>query len=487
MRNLKYGLTANGALAFTTTGDKNLDLFSVKGAMRNNEEKFVSIFKDAFREDPILAMCNLLHLRDIKKGLGERQLFREGLKVLPKEAVEAIMEAVSIIGRWDDILDSHDIPAVVYFVKKQLREDISRITGDTGISLLGKWMPSINASNRETVKLGKIWANKLGLTHKDYRKMLSALRAKIRIVENNLREKDYSFDYNSVPVRARMKYRQAFMRNDSERYTEFVDSLNIDDTKSELAHPHEIVKMYEGSLYGRDEVNLTLAEKMWEGQKVSSDNGNTIVVRDGSGSMCWGYSTVAPIDVATSLAILFSEHLTGPFKDTFITFSSRPQLVKFQEGMTLGDKLRSIKSFTDMSNTDIEAVYELIYTQSLLNGQLSPENQISRIVIISDMEFDSGAVQSKGEMTTVSDNFRDKFEMAGLKFPEIIYWNVSSDRVNIPVSNIDNVRLVSGFSSSVINSIINNDSLDAKDMMFKTLAPYIELINADVINRASSR
>lgn len=471
-------LTQNGALAFGTTGNSNLDFFSIKGSMQGQEEELKKHFVEALEEDPILATCNLLHLRDIKGGLGQRDTFREALTALPEVLVEAILEAITEIGRWDDLIHLHDNPKVVGFINKQLTEDLKDLKSNKSVSLLGKWMPSINASNLETKRLGRIWAKKLGLSERSYRKALTMLRKKIKIVENNLREKDYSFEYEKLPTRARIKYTQAFMRNDRERFEEYIEALDAKTLNSKLVYPHEIVKQLKRSA---SDAEVAFAEKMWQGQEVSKDNGNTIVVRDGSGSMEMGYGNVLPSEVADALSILFAENIEGPFKDTFITFSSKPQIVKFPGGLSLRQKLDHLRGYWDVSNTDIEKVYKLIYDTSVKLKDLPREKQISRIVIISDMEFDIGAAQSRGQMRTVSDTFRRKFEKAGLIFPEIVYWNVNANRVNIPVSDIRGVKLVSGYSSSVIDSIINNDSLDAMDMMFKTLSPYINLIDADVV------
>ena len=62
----------------------------------------------------------------------------------------------------------------------------------------------------------------------EYRRALSALRAQIRIIENNLRERDYSFDYAKQPSKALYKYRQAFIRNDKARYESFIQSAAED-------------------------------------------------------------------------------------------------------------------------------------------------------------------------------------------------------------------------------------------------------------------
>ncbi len=48
---------------------------------------------------------------------------------------------------------------------------------------------------------GKMVAKALGLTEAEYRKALTALRARIAIIENNLREQDYTFDYANNPPR----------------------------------------------------------------------------------------------------------------------------------------------------------------------------------------------------------------------------------------------------------------------------------------------
>ena len=79
------------------------------------------------------------------------------------------------------------------------------------VSLLAKWLPSVNASNGETVGKAKRVARYLGMTDAVYRKTLVELRKKIRIIENNLREKDYSVDYSKQPSKAMFKYRKAFL------------------------------------------------------------------------------------------------------------------------------------------------------------------------------------------------------------------------------------------------------------------------------------
>lgn len=66
-------------------------------------------------------------------------------------------------------------------IRKQLEADLA---SDAEVSLLAKWLPSVNASNAETVRKAKRIARYLGMSDAEYRKTLVELRKKIRIIEN---------------------------------------------------------------------------------------------------------------------------------------------------------------------------------------------------------------------------------------------------------------------------------------------------------------
>ncbi|MFR6695605.1 MAG: hypothetical protein ACLUS6_17425 [Dysosmobacter sp.] len=81
-------------------------------------------------------------------------------------------------------------------IKKQLGSRLcNALEAGESASLLAKWLPSANASNEDAIRQAKQIARSLGMNDAQYRKTLSALRTKISIIENNLREKDYTFDY----------------------------------------------------------------------------------------------------------------------------------------------------------------------------------------------------------------------------------------------------------------------------------------------------
>lgn len=64
-------------------------------------------------------------------------------------------------------------------------------------------------------------------------------------------------------------------------------------------------------------VATVVLEASWKALDRKSFGSKTIVVRDGSGSMYHGGDD-SPINIATSLALLFAEQLSGPYKNSFI-------------------------------------------------------------------------------------------------------------------------------------------------------------------------
>ena len=78
----------------------------------------------------------------------------------------------------------------------------------------------------------------------EYRKTLVELRKKIRIIENHLREKDYSFDYAKQPSKAMFKYRKAFLRNDGERYHAFLEAVSSGEKQLHLRYGALYPKRY---------------------------------------------------------------------------------------------------------------------------------------------------------------------------------------------------------------------------------------------------
>lgn len=467
-------LTENGDTAFKSSGSFCLDFFYFVGTLRGKYKEAITAFVKAFYEDKLLAIKILFFARDVREGLGERDVFRVILNYIcfmyPKIA-EQVLCYVPVYGRYDDLLVALNTPAedkMVEIIKLQLNTDLNNLSMGKEVSLLGKWLPSINASNQNTRDMANKLSVLLNMNKAQYRRNLTALR-KGRIIENNLREKDYSFDYSKIPSQAMLKYRYAFMDNDNERFNQYLRDVKNGRIKinTETLYPYQICTKVINQLYDN---TMTKEEKdyldtLWKQIKRNEVDSKTIIVRDGSGSMYAG-NIIRPIDVATSLAILFAEQLKGPFKNTFITFSENPQLIKIKSS-SIFDKVLEVVNYDECANTNIMAVYQLILN-IVKKKIIKPDEMIERIVIISDMEFDEGVT---GE--TTFDTFKKLFEECGYKMPEVVFWNVCNRHQTLPtyINNL-NVKMISGASKKIIEMITNNESITPYDFMIDVLNKY---------------
>ncbi len=450
-------LTENGAVTNRSTGKECLDLFATIGALRReSEQEIAGRFLRAYAEDPDLAMKIAFFARDVRGGLGERKVFRTILRWLAlneKGSVVKNLPYIAEYGRWDDLLVLLDTPCrgeALTQLKKQFDADMAALTDGGEVSLLGKWLPSVNASNTDTVRNAKIVARAFGLTDAEYRKALSALRARIRIIENNLREKDYTFDYAKQPSKAMFKYRRAFLRNDGERYGAFMEKVDRGEARLHTGTllPYELVEL--AYACGEDE-HRTL-DVTWRALEDFTTDENALVVADGSGSMYWGGRPM-PAAVAQSLEIYFAEHNKGAFRNHFLTFSMSPRLVEIK-GKDFVEKVRYCRTFNECANTDLEAVFDLILTAAVEN-RVPQAEMPAKLYIVSDMEFDSCVADAS---LTNFENARRKFARSGYRLPQLVFWNVASRNQQQPVTvNDRGAALVSGCSPRIFSMVMDGE------------------------------
>lgn len=478
--------TENGALGYRTTGKELLDLnFAVASLRKMFDAEVANRFKKAFCEDKMLAMKWLFYARDARQGLGERRLFRVVLANLVKSNPEMVVPVINLIpeyGRYDDLwclLDNIETTDIICkIVDDQLTADLKNMNNGKSISLLPKWMPSINASSAKTKEYAKCLCKALGLTEREYRKALSKFRKYLDVVEVKMSGKNWSeIKYEAVPSRANLIYNNAFLRNDEERRREYLGKLEKGETKinASVLYPHDIVHKYcvaNGCYYGWHHLNKKDAaiEAMWKALPDTVNGcGNTIVVADGSGSMNCNVdhnSKVTALEVANALAIYFAEHSSGEFKDKYITFSSRPQLVDFSNCTSLHDKIQTAFTHCEVANTNIEKVFDLILTTAIKNN-MHQEDMPKNVLIISDMEFDYATCG--GVNQRLFDVIAKKYADAGYQIPRLVFWNVNSRTGTIPVKeNNLGVALVSGFSVNIVKMVMSGKT-DPFECLLETL------------------
>ncbi len=448
--------TENGAATPLTTRSDVLDLFATVGALRSaSDREIVSRFQRAWGEDRDLAVRTLFYARDIRGGLGERRVFRVLLRYLAQaepETVRRNLRAVAEYGRYDDLLELIGTPCkrdLMVLIAEQLREDLRRDENGEPVSLLAKWLPSVNASNQDAVRMAKTIARALDMTDAAYRKMLTRLRARIRILENNLRERDYTFDYQAQPSRAMFVYRRAFLRNDEDRYRAFMD--RVASGKATLhttsVNPCDLVQQaldFRGTSAERQVLDTT-----WNALENFTDGRNALCVVDTSGSMFWMGKPV-PFAVAMSLGLYFAERNTGAFRNHFITFSEHPRLIEIK-GRDLVDRVNYCETFSECANTNIRAVFELVLNAAVANRV--PQKELPEtLYIISDMEFDSC---SRNADLSNFEYARLLYARHGYKLPNLVFWNVQSRNVQQPVTKDERgVALVSGYTPRLFTQVV---------------------------------
>ncbi len=469
--NLTY--TENGAKTLRSAGSSVLDLFGTIGALRHaDSQDILGRFIRAYAEDHLLSMKILFYARDIRGGLGERRTFQLILLWLADNEPDVIKKNLKLIpefGRWDDLMvlfGTECEAAAVQTIRDQLDKDLENLKTGESVSLLGKWMPSINASDPVKRRLALKLADRLNMQPTEYRKMLSKLRAAIDLTENYLREMNYSLmDYEKQPSKAMLKYRNAFLRNDGENYREYLRKVSSGQAKMNTGTlmPYELIReVLDEEQYLSDEERKAL-DVTWNALPDYCDGRNAIAVIDGSGSM-YHCRNPRPIDVALSLGIYFAEHNTGPFHNHFITFSENPCLVEIK-GADLKEKVEYCATYNQIANTNIQKVFKLIL-QTALSTHAAQRDMPETVYIISDMEFDS--CTENADLTNF-EYAEQIFKANGYQLPQLVFWNVQSRHHQMPVSMNDRgVALVSGASASIFSMVMERD-LDPYSYMLKVL------------------
>jgi len=465
--------TENGAVTCFTTGSDCLDLFATIGALRHEyDTKLIRRFNRAWAENSDLAIRMLFFARDIRGGLGERRIFRTILRYIANSYSSSVVKNIKFIaeyGRFDDLLTligTRCEKEALAFIGKQFNEDLRALENSGTVSLLGKWLPSVNTSCKETVRKGKLIARSLGLSDKSYRQALSTLRAAIAILESKMCKKDYSFDYSRQPSNAMLKYRKAFFRNDIERYQAFLADVLKGKVKMNAStlYPYQIVDPILNEQF--DENESVSLDAMWKSLDDFTKDENALAVIDGSGSMYWGYN-VKPASVALSLGIYFAERNKGAFHNHFITFSRNPRLVEIK-GDDITEKVKYCESFNEIANTDLQKVFKLIL-ETAADNDLPQSDLPETLYIISDMEFDECV-----ENAAVSNfhNAKELFETFGYKLPNVVFWTVRCRNEHQPAEmNEQGVALVSGASPHVFSMI--------KTGVFTPMQVMLDTLNAE--------
>ena len=312
----------------------------------------------------------------------------------------------------------------------------------------------------------------MNLTERQYRKLLSSLT---QVVESKMCDDKWTeINYEQVPSVASARYVKAFKRHDEEGYEEYLTKLSTGEAKVNASSifPYDVLKnvVHRYSQPTAEQVKLGISQ--WDALPNFLEGAKVLPMVDTSGSMSCsaGSSDMSCMFVAVSLGLYIADKQDGVFKDLWLNFSTKPQLIELK-GKNIAQKAYDL--YTNYSSrqywdgtTNIGAAFDKVLSTAKENN-LAQEDMPEKLIILSDMEFNnSNGAWSK----TAYQHAKAKFEAAGYKLPHIVFWNLNARPGNNPVSSTDSgVSMVSGFSSNLLKPILSGKSVDPVQTMLETI------------------
>lgn len=437
--------TTNGMRARKSTANACVDLFFKIGASRGKD--ITKEFVAAYVEDKEVALRIAQWVRDVRGGAGEREIFRQILKYLdkhePADAARLLLK-VPEIGRWDDIF---------VVESKANRSKAFTMLGDAlreKNGLAAKWTPR---KGELAVEIRKFF----GMSPKFYRKSLVEMT---KVVEQEMCAKNWDeINFSHVPSLAAARYKKAFFRNTQE-YVKYVQALvKGDDPKVKVnagaVYPYDVLKGVVGHFAAHyNKTELDLVEKQWEALENFVGDASVLPLVDVSGSMsckAGNNDNLSCLTVAVSLGLYLADKNKGKFKDTFLTFSGKPELLHLK-GTIVQKCQQMVKSNWDMNTDLVKAMDKILKTA--VEGNVPQEEMPQMLLILSDMQFDQCAKFDDSAMKMIE----RKFEGAGYSVPKIVFWNLNS-KDNVPVKyDQRGAALVSGFSPAIMKAVLTGDT-----------------------------
>lgn len=477
---------ANGMKAKKSTLNACLDFYAAMGALRGNSAEAIRLFDLAFAENRIVAMQLLFMLRDVRTGMGERQLFRDIMAHLEMKSSSIVQDTMKFIphyGRYDDLL---------IFQKTSSRLKAFRIWGEALKNpetqvLAAKWCPRPSRiKTKEIATFVKGFWTTMGLTsEKEYRLMISKLS---NTVEQKMCQKEYRLiDYSTVPSLAMRKYNKAFKRNDASNFSDYLSKLvkatsgdDVDTSQVKVnantLYPYHIVN--ESFFRNADSKDIMLAEATWkslpdfmpkdkDGNKMPM---NVLPVIDVSGSMTWAnvHQTEQTMkDVAISLGMYLANKNTGDWKDIVCSFSDNPAFTSVA-GLETKDAYKKIDKMNWSGSTNLEKTMKEIVKFGQEHN-VPKKDMPKMIIIFSDMNFNEGVEKdwSAYKMT------KEVFANSGYNVPTVVFWNLNHNGTFAVKSNAEGAILTSGFSPSTLKDVFANlNKLNPINIMLNAVNRY---------------
>ncbi len=287
--------------------------------------------------------------------------------------------------------------------------------------------------------------NYFGFTPKYYRKRLVELT---KVVEQAMCAKKWdTINFEHVPSLAMSRYLTAFHKNAGQAFLDYKSKLVKGEAKinASAVYPYDIIKSLR---HGGDH---EVCDKQWDALPDYMDGKNILPLVDVSGSMESPVNkSVTCLDVALSLGLYCADKNKGEFKDMFLTFSQKPEIVHLKG--SLSQKMVQMTQSEWGFNTNLIAAFERILHIAKKN-KVAQEDMPSCLLILSDMQFDA----TSGLNISATESVAALYKEAGYELPGVVWWHINSYS-NVPVKFDERGNaMVSGFSPAIMKSVLKAD------------------------------
>jgi len=398
-----------------------------------SEEEIINKYKLILLFNNDESIKFLFFIRSIKKGLGERRIFRILLKYLAKEnpdIIEKNLRSIPKYGRWDDLYALFDTPLeekVINLFKSQIQKDLS----SKRPSNLGKWLKSENSSSKESRALGYKTRVLLNYSPKEYRKLLSTLRRKLNIIESNLTSKQYQrINYEDLSKIVLSKYKKAFLRNDNDKYNLYLQNKHY----NEKFLPNKIINYLNADMNPENlnkKIEKLLFDIIIKEAKILEDS----IIINGLEDDDNSYT----LSLLLFTIVLYKKINLNAFKNYYISFKKNPKFNKLSESNSINN-IKSIYNNYSNFKIDLNSALDLLLF-TLLKKNINPESAPKAILFIYNKDEDI-------DFKTLEIN-KEKWLKAGFKYPKIKLWNLKNLQGNFSITNHGEIIKILGYNQNI--------------------------------------
>jgi hypothetical protein len=506
--------SANGSLKYSTTGNDFVDQFGNISTYKA-PRSFDAISKDQtllWGQNKLMTVAFTLYLRmitrttdvfGVKTAVPQKgaEMRHEGIMRMlwlhltaPKVFWSNITLMIAV-GSWKDIFTMLQYDLVYNgWDDRKLNWDkfgkliLTGLNDETQNNLVKKYLPQVKAKSLcKTVEsqadtmIAK-WVCSLlyggksenkGSTYKMYRTLKSSGTAHEwqKLISQG---KHALIDFNSIHGRALNKMvRSKYLTNQGllEKYENWITK---DTTEAKYTgFVHELFENLPSSLASLGVAKATTIDKQFTTlvNKAKSSNdreSNLIVVRDTSfsmGSKAVGTNMTAN-DVAKSIALYFSEFLTGRFENAWIEFNTTAKMHTWK-GETATEKWYNDNT-TYLGSTNFQSVIKLFV--ELKNQGVTESEFPTGILCISDGEFNPSSQLNESNVEIAlstlknggfSNTYVNNFVIALWNLPYSYYGEAKAKFETF--GDVKNVFYMSGYSPSIV-SFLTNDIKTAAEL-----------------------